>query len=486
MSAVIGLSCAAGAALALLPARGSIALAGVAAAGGLLVVARIALAPTGTLRSVRVHGQRAKNAEPQERSGTDAWRFGFSRNVYYLGAATMGLLTVRPVLSFTLSDWLFLLSLGVTVIAILRTRVATELDILLGATFGAALFAFGGLISSVHAVQPLGSIAIVVRMLYLTLPWLWLGTVVLRTTNQVRNAVFAWVLSVAICGAGAVAQFLIGNVIPGGEIAYGRVTGFTTQFNNLGGLTAVAFVPGLMVAVSARGRMRIVAYAACTLIGAGLLLSGSLGGLLAAAVSTAVWIVAGRRSPKTLIILATLVAGALLLMGTQGTTNSPSPIERLTRATRSDAPPQTGGTLYTRVDLDRAAWNHISKQPFVGVGLDLESSAQRIGFQVHNIVLNPWFTAGIFGVTGILVLVGALMRAGLKVVQQAQGPNDHALAVALFASFVAFAVFGMGEPILFVRYGWAPAAFLLALRAQHLRATRETTRSRHQALVESR
>jgi hypothetical protein len=43
------------------------------------------------------------------------------------------------------------------------------------------------------------------------------------------------------------------------------------------------------------------------------------------------------------------------------------------------------------------------------------------------------------------------------------------LATALLASVVAFVVFGMGEPILFVRYGWFPAALLVALHAQRRR-----------------
>jgi hypothetical protein len=43
------------------------------------------------------------------------------------------------------------------------------------------------------------------------------------------------------------------------------------------------------------------------------------------------------------------------------------------------------------------------------------------------------------------------------------------LAVALLCSFVAFVVFSMGAPVLYTRYGWAPAALLLALRAAQIR-----------------
>ena len=44
------------------------------------------------------------------------------------------------------------------------------------------------------------------------------------------------------------------------------------------------------------------------------------------------------------------------------------------------------------------------------------------------------------------------------------------LVAALLAALVAFAIFAMGEPILFVRYGWFPTALLIAVRAQYVRA----------------
>lgn len=465
-------SCVAGTALAVLPPDPAIALTAAAGISSLLFGIRLALRPARTPREqprgfaeVEVEGVRGM----ARRTFAESRGLARSRAVYYLGAATMGLLTIRPALSFTLSDWLFLLSFGLTALVILQARKVVGLDLPPLVFGGVALFAVGGFVSSVHAFSPLGSAAVVVRVLYLTIPWFWLGTVLLRTPAHVQLAVTAWVVSAAVSSAGAVAQFFLGDVIPGGNVAWGRATGFTPQVNSLGGLTAVALVPSLMVAAQSKGWVRAFAYAITTLIAAGLLLSGSVGGLLAAAISTAVWLVASRRARQTLAVLSVLVVATVLLFGGRGRTDSPALFHRFSKVTQSDAPRSTGGTLYSRIDVYRSAWNEIRDQPFVGVGLDAASSTQRVGFQVHNIALQPWYTAGILGVLGIFILFGSLAHAGFRVVLRAETARERRLALALYASFLAFVIDALSEPILYVRYGWVPVAFLLALRAQQRR-----------------
>jgi len=381
----------------------------------------------------------------------------------------MALLTVRPAAAFTLSDWLFLLALVLTALAAMRSRKTVGFHVPLAVICGAVLFAVGGLISSSQAVQPVSSAAVVARILYITIPWFWLGTVLLRTPGHVRRAVNAWVVSVSICGAGAVAQLFDNEIIPDGGVYHGRATGFTVHPNELGGLAAVAFVPALMLAVNARGYMRAVNWSAAIFVGAGLLLSGSVGALLAAVVSTGVWIVASRRAVPTVAFLTALVLGGTVLLGTTGT-DVASPGERFARVTEADVPRRTGGTLHSRIDVYRAAWDQIATQPFVGVGLDEESSNRRLEHQVHNILLLPWFAAGLLGMLGILVLLTSVIVAGLRVIGSVRTTDDRNLAISLYAGFIAFVVFAMSEPVLFVRFGWAPAAFLIAFWAQRRRS----------------
>jgi len=480
-------SCLAGFAVVLLPLLVSILAAGVAAMALVLVVTRAVLTPSRSRsRHTAIALQSAAAADSPQLYGDDALgnahAFTFSRRVYYLGVFTIGFLVVRPAFSFTLSDWLFLASLLLTIVVVLRTRTAVGLQLPAGVICGAALFAVGGLISSTQAINPVASTAVVFRVLYLIIPWFWLGTIVLRTSGHVLVAVNAWVMSAAISGLAAVVQFLGGDIVPGGDIAYGRATGLTGHFNDLGGLAAVSFVPALMLAVRTQGMMRAVNYCALALVGAGLLFSGSVGALLAASASTAVWLAAGRRARPTVLLLVGLLAVAILFARAEGARDSPSPLQRVSRVTQADAPRTSGGTLYSRIDVYRSAWDQIARQPLVGVGLDAASSSQRLELEVHNIILLPWFTAGILGITGILVLLGSLIHTGLDVLKRTRDSDDLALAISLHASFVAFLIFGMSEPVLYVRYGWVPAALLLALRVQYLRipgSERTFTTSNH-------
>jgi|tagenome__1003787_1003787.scaffolds.fasta_scaffold20988995_2 O-antigen ligase len=460
----------AGAALAELPLSTATAVTVAAVVCGLLAVVRVVLRPSPSLpAAVALRPPAPSRRFAVAQTSIESRLLAVARTTYYLGAATIGLLTIRPALLFTLSDWLFLIALGITVLAILRRGDGVGVDLPPLLLAGAALFAIGGLVSSVHAVSPLGSAAIVVRMLYLTIPWFWLGTVLLRTPRQVRYAVTAWVVSAAISGAGALAQFFLGDVLPGSAgdvVAHGRATGFTDQYNQLGGLTAIAFAPALVIAARSRGRARLFTVPLVALIGAGVVLSGSVGGFLAAAVATAVYLFASGRARGTLALVGALIVAAFLLFGSNGGSNSTSPFERLSKVTRSDEPRARGGTLYSRIDTYRAAWAHIREDPFEGVGLDAASSIDRIGFEVHNVVLLPWYTAGVLGFLGIWILIASLFSVGFRVVGRARSPDERLLALSLYASFIAFVVFAMSEPILFVRYGWAPVGFLLALRVQ--------------------
>jgi O-antigen ligase len=146
-------------------------------------------------------------------------------------------------------------------------------------------------------------------------------------------------------------------------------------------------------------------------------------------------------------------------------------LNRITRVTSAqEAAAGTGGTLYTRLDGYGLAWDRIKEDPFVGVGLDDASSLDLFGDKlVHNMFISPWATAGILGLVGILLMVGGAAALGCAAVRHAL-PRDRGFAASLLASLLAFVLFGMSEPILFVRYGWFSAALLVALRAQQLAA----------------
>lgn len=396
----------------------------------------------------------------------------FARLAYYLGAALIGLLTVRLALGFTASDWIFLLSLGLLVLAITVHDVPRDYLVPSAITLGVLIFAVGGLISTRNAVNAEESLLVVIRMLYLTLIWFWLGTIVLQNRAHVENALVAWVCSAAVSSSGALIQFFQGDVIPGGSLAWGRMTGFTGHFNDLGGLAATAFVPALVLAVdSSRRSLRIVGAASVPLLAIGLLLSGSVGGMLAASVATIFWLAIRGLSLRIVISFAAVVASGFVVMSATGSTEAPNPIQRVAKVTSSEeAAVGTGGTVQTRLHGYSEAWSRIQDQPFVGVGLDEGSGDLYLGdYAVHNIILNPWFSAGILGLVGIVMLVWGAFAWGLWTFRNAPA-RDRGLLAGLLSALVAFVIFAMGAPILFVRYGWFPTALLIAVLAQQTRA----------------
>jgi O-antigen/teichoic acid export membrane protein/O-antigen ligase len=398
--------------------------------------------------------------------------FRFARLLYYAGFAILGQLTLRPATVGTFSDVLFLGSFAsaASLLAIYRRRVAMPLPPLL--IYGLIIFSLGAFASTFASVSPNASIAIVVRLLTLTVVWFWLGTVVLRRREHVLTAAGLWVASAALNGMGSIVQMTVDPyIIPGGRVDWGRATAFTAQMNDLGGMAAVALIPALMFCMRpSRHRLStLAAYAGLLLAATGLILSGSVGALVAAAVGAFLWLTAAPRLPaRTFVFFGVAVVAAIALLQFQESKDAATPAARLERVTGSPTDPNA--SLWTRVETYREAIDRILDNPFTGVGLDSESST--IGTtEPHNLVIGLWFKAGFIGLVGVVLLLVAILSAARATLREAASVDEQMLAVALLCSFVAFLVFSMSAPVLYTRYGWAPAALLLALRAVQIRRT---------------
>jgi O-antigen ligase len=207
---------------------------------------------------------------------------------------------------------------------------------------------------------------------------------------------------------------------------------------------------------------------------AGLVLSGSVGGMIAALAAILVWFALQRSPGRTLVPMAVLVAALLALTGVQAVRGDPTPLARFQHVT-ADAPGASGaGSLKSRITTYRAAETAIKRDPFLGVGLDLVSVTKPFGvvsyqYDVHNLVIGTWYKAGLFGLIGLLMAVLAVFKVGWRSIVESRTGSDEIVVAALLSSFVAFVVFAMGAPVLFSRYGWVPAALLLAWRAVQLR-----------------
>ena len=316
-------------------------------------------------------------------------------------------------------------------------------------------------------------------MTYLVAIWFWLGTMVLTELRHVRTAMLWWVVSAAIASAGAVAQTVFGDVIPGGTIHYGRVSGFTDHVNDLGGLAGVTVVPALALLYKQTGasrRQRLTAAICLPLIGLGLILSGSISGVMAALVSGFVWVVATRTLIRGLAVLGLLLAvtSAIAASGDQPVLPVAAPAADDRRPPRPARRTRRSGRA---VDSYEAAWVDIRAHPLYGVGLSPGDTPTVTGSQVHNNLMKPLFEGGAFAALGMALIYLLIGVAGWQTVVRARSPEDHLLSLAAFSSYIAYFTWGLSQPALFKRFGWMSGALVLALWAQQLRAVRMLERA---------
>ena len=300
------------------------------------------------------------------------------RGAFLIGLLLIGQLTVRPVHSTTVSDLLFLAAL----IAILGGLLVSDQRQLgfvpVGITTGSALFAIGACMSAFSSDTANASIGVTARFLYLTMIWVWVATIVLRRVGDVRVGVALWVVSLSASGAAAIAQFVFGDVIPGTDTAFGRMTGTAQHVNDLGGSAAVALTAavGLTLMRSAGRPIRLIGAVGTALITSGLILSGSIGRMVAAVIGVGVAAAVTRRT-RAFGAAAVVVAAAAVATTYIEPWESAGTLAG--RLTPSAAHP---GTSCGRVEVFQLAWRHIADSPLIGVGLGFDPRTSRPRFRI--------------------------------------------------------------------------------------------------------
>jgi O-antigen/teichoic acid export membrane protein/O-antigen ligase len=460
-----------GLAIAFLPARAGLLLVGMAVAAAFFAVGRSAFGrwSSGFFGS----GARTYAAPAEEVAEPQGNRMQVGRVLFYAGVLLVAVLTLRVGGQLTVSDAFFFLALAFVTAEVLVSRRAVPMGIPPLLLLGIGLFSVGGLLSTFGAEAPIKSAAVVARLVFLTVFWFWVAAVVLDRRERVQKAITFWIISAALAGAAGVLQLVAGDVIPNTSPVFGRSTGLTTQPNDLGGITAVAFVPALMLASRARisARKRLLLVGMLFAIAGGLISSGSVGAFLAAAAGTFVWFAVQRMTLHSWLVFGGIVLTAFTIMTVQGLRGAQTPLERVTRVTTpngSSTATVGSGSVDSRVSTYKVAVKRIEEDPFVGVGLDLLSITKPFGivsyeYDVHNLVLGTWYKAGLLGVVGMVLTIFALLRTGAATLAASVTEDERRTAAGLISGIVAFIVFAMSEPVLFSRFGWMPAAFLVSL-----------------------
>ncbi len=390
--------------------------------------------------------------------------FWFARFCYFLGLLTVGQLTIRPAFGVTLSDLLFLASLLFALPALMLGRRYASVRLPRTMIFAVSVFTLAGLASSLGAHDPWGSVLTIVKVLYLTTVWFWLGTTLLRAPIHVAIASLCWASSAALDGVGAVCQLVWGDVIPDTAIAWGRMTGFTQHVNDLGGICSLALLPALAIALErdARPGWRLTGLTALCLGLVGLVLSGSVGGMAAAAASFFIWFVLAKPDARQAAGLCGLLVVIAVAAYLQSEWAGLSPLTRLIQVTGSAT--EETSTGWTRLRVYQESWSVIRTSPLLGVGLDSSSSTALVGDFVHNMFLGVWLQTGFLGFLGFCAMVYGVSAVGVRSARSGWLRGDK-LPTATLCAQIGAVVLAFTSPILLQRYAWVPASLILATRA---------------------
>lgn len=390
------------------------------------------------------------------------------RFLYFVAICLSGILIVRPAFGFTLSDWLFFVALGATLAGLSAARGADHGFLPSSLVLGAAIFAVGSTISSSISPQPEESVLTMVKFLYLSVVWFWLGTVLLRTPKHLTIAIVCWICAMALSGAASLIQAAGYGDFWSPAAMRGRFTGGADHPNDLGAQTAIVLIPALAMATVGRpkllNRMVLVIIIGSVIIG--VVLSSSGTALLTSSIALALWVVG--RAQLNLKTIAGILVVAVAFVGVinvQSALGGISPFERLRANTNST---NEYCTSCERAQTSTLAIQAIVEQPVIGRGLDRIGSRAPDGHQVHVMLLKVWYESGILGFAGIVLILSSVVGTAMKNVRDAKSQDETVIAFALLMSLAAFMVVGLAQPLLFQRYAWFSCAFIIAQRAQQI------------------
>lgn len=272
----------------------------------------------------------------------------------------------------------------------------------------------------------------------------WVARVVLRR-EDVERVLLYFVAGGALSALAAAAQLRWGVEIPNSIAVGGRAAGMNVHPNQQGVTLAIASIVVLALVVHGRGSRRVLLGGVVCLVG--LVLSGSVSAMIAAAVG--VFVVLARRGvrTKTLAGIALVIAVSLLAPGLFG---AQSPMERVLSSTG-----RTGiNTVDTRTESAEAALAEVWRSPFIGDGLD-EGSTFQYNNEVatHNFVLLAWVQGGILTVVAFVLVAGYALAVLWR--------RRSALGEAIMGSLAVGLVYGMSAPMLFERYLFVVIALAL-------------------------
>lgn len=381
-----------------------------------------------------------------------------ARVMFYAGMATVPAIAVRPGAGISVSDLCFAASAVLLLAGRRRRAVSTTVAWQIAAWCTLA----GAVLATVNADSPGGTLAVEARVLFILVIWLWTARAVLDSDEAVHTAVRAFAVGAAASGAVAVAEVLRPSLFPSMRYQYGRAVALTYHSVDAGAILALACVFGAGMLLYRR-EQRLVTAALLLVSGVGLVLTGSVSGMLAAVLGGAV--VVGRRGlrMRTLgavaLALGAVYLGALIAQARyEGTFTGISPTARVRSVLGIG--PHASRTVSERNKSITAGLSEIRRSPVVGHGLDESSTVVYDALPPHNLFVLAWYGGGLLFLVGIALAVGAAVWTGWR------RAKDDPTREILFGGTIAMVVFAMTGPIVFHRHVWLPLVLLIAHTAR--------------------
>lgn len=410
--------------------------------------------------------------------------------LFILAIATSSLVSVRFARAVTVTDGLLLACAVLTALRVLArgslsvsARAPTPPIYWVGCV---GLIAFGGLLSSLRAAEPLSSIAITLRLFVVTGVLPLLAWLLIRYDRDLVRAAAALAVAGAVQGLAATLQLMGFESAWFGSEQYGRYTGFAGHPNDLGAALAIT-APVSFVCVFLFTKR----WTAFTLFGLGLVLtivglflSGSLSamaGAVAGVIASLIALCRGDRLSKRWawygVTGVSFAAASLGLFVAHGRALGPDagfaaikdPRTRLTEVIEGQ------GTLSTRVETMKVALEDIAENPLVGRGFDHESTDVFKGGQVHSMPILAWQAGGLLVLLGLAGVIWLSVRITWPR-RLLMSPALAAIRAGLLGATCSMIVNGLAQPFLYKRFGWIPVAMIFSQPMLQL-ATRQARRN---------
>lgn len=335
-----------------------------------------------------------------------------------------------------------------------------------------ALLVLGGLLATAVTQQQTDSLTVLLRVIYVASVLPWQAQQLLRTPDQMASGVKYFAGGSAVCGFGGLMQFAISpTIIPGSDVTNaGRFSGFTAHVSDLGGITAVAVVVSVAVlsGTTRQGRLAYPLFLVAGLIG--LILSGSVSGMIAALVGSLLALLWNGVKPLRLCLVGGTIAAGVWVANyiIEKTSNALSPLERLAQTMGYAGQSTSLNTSASRVETFRLGLEGFLANPITGVGLDGKAGIVYGNLDVHSLFVAVLYQGGIVYAAGLLMIVIFAVLKGLGMVRR----RRHIVPeLAMAATAVVFAA---TAPSMYNRYFWVPIALLVAQIAMETRQSGES------------